>query len=350
MPNHLYTISRKDLFDLFGRLSAANRVIVPYRNNERLFFGDFDPAKESSIELGSIRQSQPAKSFLARPRESVLDAAQDDARPLILAGVKGCDLESLIVQDHVFLQGDFEDPLYAKNRSDTTIIASDCTLAKETCFCVAMDGAPYPRKSYDMALADIGENFLVEVATEKGKKIADDYSAFFSEATSRDADIRTADRERVTKEIRDFIKRRGTPDCGRVKGAVKGRYNDLALWQDLSSTCVECGACNLVCPTCHCFLLFDEKGNEGSARRMRIWDSCLYNTFARVAGGANPRRHLYERLRNRFDKKFDFFPATIKSCACTGCGRCIEACPGDIDIREVLKGLVSGKWNKPPHD
>jgi predicted aldo/keto reductase-like oxidoreductase len=69
-----------------------------------------------------------------------------------------------------------------------------------------------------------------------------------------------------------------------------------------------------------------------------------------VAGGANPRRHLYERLRNRFDKKFDFFPQALKICACTGCGRCVEACPGDIDIREVLKGLVSGTWQKPPHE
>jgi len=25
---------------------------------------------------------------------------------------------------------------------------------------------------------------------------------------------------------------------------------------------------------------------------------------------------------------------------CIGCGRCIEACPGDIDIREVLKDIV----------
>jgi len=26
--------------------------------------------------------------------------------------------------------------------------------------------------------------------------------------------------------------------------------------------------------------------------------------------------------------------------ACTGCGRCVEACPGRIDLREILKELV----------
>jgi ferredoxin len=103
-----------------------------------------------------------------------------------------------------------------------------------------------------------------------------------------------------------------------------------------------------VCPTCHCFLLFDEKRAQ-KAIRGRMWDACLYKSFARVAGGANPRKHLHERMRNRFEKKFDFFPSTIGKFACTGCGRCIDACAGDIDIREVLKGLVNGKWNKPPH-
>ena len=62
--------------------------------------------------------------------------------------------------------------------------------------------------------------------------------------------------------------------------------------------------------------------------------------MTRVAGGANPRRYLYERLRNRFDKKFEFFPNVLGVTGCTGCGRCIEACPGKIDIREVLKKAV----------
>ena len=62
--------------------------------------------------------------------------------------------------------------------------------------------------------------------------------------------------------------------------------------------------------------------------------------FARVAGGGNPRPQLWMRLRNRFEKKFDFFPQVADTYACTGCGRCISACPAQIDIRNVLKRLV----------
>ncbi|MFC1461893.1 4Fe-4S dicluster domain-containing protein, partial [Verrucomicrobiota bacterium] len=74
--------------------------------------------------------------------------------------------------------------------------------------------------------------------------------------------------------------------------------------------------------------------------RVKQWDSCLYKNFARVAGGGNPRKHRGERLYNRFDKKFNFFPEILGIYACDGCGRCAEACTGKIDIREVLKRMV----------
>ena len=349
MQGEYYTISKKDLFDLFGRLAAKYRVFVPYTKGERLYFGAFDPAKEEQIELGGIRQSEPLKSFLSSSRETVVGGAKKDDRPAIIAGVKACDLSSLALQDFVFKSGDVTDPFYARNRDTTVIIGCDCTRAKETCFCLAMEGVPYPRKDFDLNLSPVDTYFLVEVGSGKGQAIIDDFKTFFKNPSSHAKSLRDASRKQVELQARSYIDKRGTPNTTQVKGMVKKNYNETVFWQDMASTCVECGACNLACPTCHCFLLFDEKDNFG-AKRFKVWDACLYNTFARVAGGHNPRKHLYERLRNRFDKKFAFFPEVMNYFACTGCGRCIEACAGDIDIREVLKGLVTGKWNKPPHD
>ena len=346
--NKFYKITRKDLFDLFSRLASDNRIVVPYKKNERLYCAGFDIAKEASIELGGIRQTEPLKSFINPAREDILNGPKQGRKPLIIAGVKACDLSSLLVQDHVFLKGDVEDPFYSENRKNTTIISADCTYSAERCFCLAMDGTPYPRASFDMNLSVLGSDFLVEVATDKGDRIVKSYRMFFNSAPSGDIAKRDAARGKVIGQMRSFIEKRGTKGVPEIQGTVKKQYNLLQLWQDSASTCVECGACNLACPTCHCFLLFDDKMKEVS-KRYRIWDACLYNTFARVAGGANARKHLYERLRNRFEKKFDFFPQVLNHYACTGCGRCIEACPGKIDIREVLKGLVNGVWEKPPH-
>jgi ferredoxin len=289
------------------------------------------------------------KAFINPPREKMLGGIANDQRPLILAGVKGCDLASLVLQDFVFQGGDYVDPFYTENRNKAILIGHDCTYARETCFCLAMEGAPYPQKYFDMNLSPIDDYFLVEIATDKARSLVNNFKVFFKDNSRRDLDARQTNRDRVCNQIKEYIDRRGTQNTSQIKGAVTKSYNTTELWQDFASTCVECGACNLVCPTCHCFLLFDEKGDR-STKRFRTWDACLYKTFAQVAGGANPRKHLYERLRNRFDKKFAFFPQVLNYFACTGCGRCIEACPGDIDLREVLKGCVFGKWNKPPND
>ena len=348
--NHYY-ITKSDLYDLFSRLAEKNRVFVPYSCNDKYSFGEFDPSKEASIELGGIRQSQPFKSFLNPIREKVMGVGKDvpDSRPVIVAGVKACDLSSLVLQDHVFLKGDCEDPFYAFHRNNTLIISCDCTKAKETCFCVAMAGRPYPTKYFDLNLSPVDGQFIVEVGSDKGKAVISAYKTFFKCGKNNDLFRRDSMREEVSAQVKDYIAKRGAVDTAAISGKVKQHYDNLPLWQDTASTCVECGACNLVCPTCHCFLLFDEKGQQKTVRG-RVWDACLYKTFAKVAGNNNPRKHLYERMRNRFDKKFAFFPEALGYYACTGCGRCIEACPGNIDIREVLKGLVTEKWNKPPHD
>lgn len=404
MPAIHYSITKKDLLDLFTRLAEKSRVFVPYgRNNKSspashsigerqnvpehngafeppdCYFGEFDPSKELGIELGGVRQSQPFKSFLNPAREIVLGKKKNDDRPVIVAGVKACDLSSLVLQDYVFLKGDCEDPFYAFHRDNTLIISCDCTYAKETCFCVAMAGKPYPTKGFDLNLSLRDGFFIAEAGSDKGRAIIDNYKTFFKDCEDRDISERDGMREKVSLQVKDFVKKREAPDTSAINGNMQKNYDNLPLWQDAASTCVECGACNLVCPTCHCFLLFDNSaklsGNlepfrgfrastglagaepgqrvdenpERNIGRGKVWDACLYKTFAKVAGNHNPRKHLYERMRNRFDKKFAFFPQVLDYFACTGCGRCIEACPGNIDIREVLKGVVTGKWNKPPH-
>ena len=41
MANNYYKITRKDLFDLFGRLAERYDVFVPYTKGERLHFEKF---------------------------------------------------------------------------------------------------------------------------------------------------------------------------------------------------------------------------------------------------------------------------------------------------------------------
>jgi len=108
--------------------------------------------------------------------------------------------------------------------------------------------------------------------------------------------------------------------------------------EGVAYSCVECGACTHVCPTCRCFLLIDQKVGDHAQRAM-VWDVCFYPGYWRMAGNLSPKPKLLNRFQNRFSCKFDYFVDNYEAIACTGCGRCIEACMGKIDIRQCLSEL-----------
>ena len=180
---------------------------------------------------------------------------------------------------------------------------------------------------------------MVEVGSAKGEALLNKNRTLIEKAEQALISARDEERSWVVKKIEKNIKSNDIPYQNLFKGMIEKKY-ESDIWKDEAATCVECGACNTICPTCHCFLLYDQKNQEQMAR-LRIWDSCMIKDFARVAGGANPRGELWMRLRNRFEKKFDFFPKVADIYACTGCGRCISACPAKIDIRKVLKRLLN---------
>ena len=52
-----------------------------------------------------------------------------------------------------------------------------------------------------------------------------------------------------------------------------------------------------------------------------------------------PRPALSSRLANRVLHKFTYSPQQYELIGCVGCGRCLDACLGAIDIREVVQEL-----------
>ena len=76
---------------------------------------------------------------------------------------------------------------------------------------------------------------------------------------------------------------------------------------------------------------------------MSCWDSCFEAGYARMAGGGTPRLQLVERFKNHYYHKFVSFPRNWGVTACSGCGRCIDACMGRIDKRECLHRLET-EW------
>ncbi len=110
------------------------------------------------------------------------------------------------------------------------------------------------------------------------------------------------------------------------------------MWGDLTETCLGCGVCTYLCPTCHCFDICDEAATA-AGERIRVWDSCQFPLFTQEASGANPRPSGKERFRQRIMHKFSYLPKERDMAGCVGCGRCVAECPVNLDIREVLEKL-----------
>ena len=334
-------IKRGNLFQLLESLAGDYRVFVPSRKGDSIAFTAFGESEEDYV-IGEFRSFEPLKAFYFLSREKVaVDFSPENPRddnPPCIVGVKSCDLKGLKILDFVFMDDDeYGDPTYIKARTDGLIISSDCTKVAETCFCTALGVNPWPDTEYDINLSPTDEGYVVEIGSDKGQKVINDHMALFEEANEEKIEHRDHNRLAVKRHIEKNVKKKNIPPVERLKRIVRRNY-ESDIWSEEAAACVECGACNVICPTCHCFLLYDQK-SDSSLARYRIWDSCMIKDFARVAGGENPRNRLWMRLRNRFEKKFDYFPVVADEIACTGCGRCIAACPGKIDIRQVLEKL-----------
>ncbi|MBL7156613.1 MAG: 4Fe-4S dicluster domain-containing protein [Candidatus Omnitrophica bacterium] len=341
----MHYISNDNFFKFLDKLKNTFNVFVPVKKDKQRFYKKYDTPREDII-IGEVRAFEPAKAFFSHAREIVAEgfkntSPQMNKKPLAIVGVKACDLKGFKVQDHVFLNHDYKDPFYIRNRENNLIISADCTSAIDTCFCLAVGVTPYPEKDFDINLSSVEGGFIAETGSEKGKATIDAHANLFESVKTRAKSQKDEQRKKVTKDVERNIKENNVPRQESLKGIIEKNF-ESDIWKDEARACVECGACNTVCPTCHCFLLYDEKNKENLAR-LRIWDSCMIKDFARVAGGANPRAKLWMRLRNRFEKKFYYFPKVADFYACTGCGRCITACPAKIDIRKVLKRLVKGE-------
>lgn len=301
-------------------------------------------------ELGAYRPVEPLKTLFFQPREYLGRTMQDDGSPelpeRIVIGAKNCDLSGLVVQDHVFLGLSPQDPRYQEAREKTLLVSADCTDCLDVCFCPVMGEQPYAKGGYDINLATVDREVVIDAGSEKGERLLEEVGEFLQPAEAELLERRARQRDGMTRRLVEQAAEHGLRPGLDLKGAIRGA-RDSKLWADFAVDCVECGACNFTCCTCHCFLLADGLVEDGEPGRGKQWDSCLLMRFARVAGGENPRAGRAARLRNRFHKKFSYFPDALGRYACDGCGRCTEVCTGDIDIRAILKRAVDEAQSVP---
>lgn len=282
------------------------------------------------------KPATPLKYFFLPVREDVT-VPDHRPKPRIIMGIPNCDLVGLELLDEIFLSGDFPDLFYGLKRDNTLLISSDCFSTEEHCHCTSYGVEPFNPGKGDLSVTCVDGWIVLTAFSDKGRSFISETAPLgpWKESDSGMEEL-LAEKHMAVQETLNGT-HRGLPDYRKTGELVAGCPDDI--WKKYASDCVSCGACAVICPTCSCFLLMDRPGFE----KVRQVDACQYPGFARVAGGEDSLRQKEIRFRNRYFCKYVWRPERFSPVACTGCGRCIEACIGKISKNELFEELANSR-------
>lgn len=324
-----YKISKKKFVEALKGWSESHKVLVP---SEQGRLRELD--NDVRIEWDAVPVWPGIKEFVFLPRNQVVGNEDYVPEKKILLGVRNCDLRALTgVMDELFLGEEPVDPVYKKWRESVVLVSVDCNLPAQTCFCESVGGHPFSDYGFDLNITVINDDLLLDENSRAGKDLIKELD--LEQADEEDLKKREDLRDTASRKVKQNFELNYKED---EFGKKVDKNRDEKYWMDKRETCMQCGGCNFCCPTCYCNVL-NELSSSTKMRKVLQWDSCQFPGYARVAGGANPREELWERFRHRYYCKFKLMLGEFDMPGCTGCGRCIQVCPGEIDIRETVKGL-----------
>ena len=318
------TIKKADLQDLLEHLNVHRTLVGPVDTGKVV---EFRPGTSSEILTDDRVSYKSIKEFYFPQVEQMFTFADGEVVEntelpgFLIFGARPCDLEALRVMSKVFMDGKYADPFFQRHFEANLVIGVGCLSVKPGCFCDQLGIDKEFSDFCDIMLIDIGESYTIEYLSEKAKEALGGYSKELNCDNTRKANLPKVEQIAFNLEA---------PDPA---------YFDVIDWEETVQTCLGCGLCSFICPTCHCFD-FKDVQEKGQVNRYKCWDSCIYPKFTLHASGHNPREHLSERYRQRVLHKFKYVPMNAELTACTGCGRCIRSCPVGMNIEAIAKKIM----------
>ncbi len=327
------------LNDLFSAISGEKMLYIPADDGaQQAKFTLWQEGMTLTDKLNTVRSAKdlffPQVENLVNFKTSgkTIEIVENRANPapFVVFGVRACDCRSFDILDRVFLS-DPVDTFYQARREQGTIITLACTRPAETCFCGAF-GIDAADPKGDVTCWMDAENLYWQANTQKGETLTGSLSML----EDCGGEAVTAQQEK-TRKLMEKLPLNNLELSGFDGERMMELFNS-PKWASLSESCLGCGTCTFVCPTCQCYDVQDfDDGRQ--VRRFRCWDSCMYSDFTMMAHGTN-RPTQKERFRQRFMHKLVYFPNNNEGIfGCVGCGRCLQKCPIHMNIVKVAKTL-----------
>jgi len=303
----------------FTQLTRAQGLDLNYQNTRLSPKALFEPHSERMFEYSVAKDD---------PQADILREAPKDYSPRVIFGMRPCDAYALKLVDVNFDNPQYRDPWWVKRRETTTLVGVACNQPCATCFCTSVGTGPFDGTALDVLLIDMGEGFIAESCSAKGEELLAGLSGVEpapAESGEKIAALKTAAEGSMGIQFR----------MEELAGKSSTELFNAPFWDEVQFSCINCGTCTFLCPTCWCFDVQDEVSGEQGCR-LRIWDSCMYPLFTFHGSGHNPRNQKLQRVRQRFMHKLKYYvDKYANGVACVGCGRCVQFCPVNIDIRRV---------------
>ncbi len=335
MPVEAFVLPKSELGSFVAKLKADYEVFGPVAKGPKFVFGPVEKAEDMRLDYDTT--ILPPKKYFHQPEQDLMNFSgvadiAEGKKPVgkrVIFGVHPCDVNGLLSLDKVFL-GSYPDPYYKELRDNTVVIALNCVKPCEYGFCASFNTGPEADVGFDLSLTDIGDKFVVVIGSARGKEMAAGLAAAAVEDLVAGKRALRACQHDMTRRI----------DVGGDLGEFLHQNFDHPVWMEEKEKCLACGSCTAVCPTCYCFAVKDmvdlslQKGG-----RTRMWDSCMFYEFSRVALDHIFMPDRTARLKQRMYHKLTYYQQQFNATGCVGCGRCVATCVKHIDPVDVINRI-----------
>lgn len=334
----MFKCSIDSLSSIFAKISENASLYLPADNSEgKAVYTKWEDGIEWSNSLNTVKspkdfffpQMEDLMAFKVQGKSIEVKDIRNESEDFVVFGVRACDVKSFEILDRVFLTEPY-DSYYASRREHGIIISAACTRPSETCFCQTF-GIDCTNPGGDITVWKTENEVFWQANTEKGAELIKTLGL------EECGDEAVVAQKAKTAEIMKKLPLANLTTDGFGGGKTKELF-DRPEWKTLSESCLGCGTCTFVCPTCQCYDIKDFNTGNGIVR-FRCWDSCMYSDFTKMAHGNN-RLSQVERFRQRFMHKLVYFPENNEGIfGCVGCGRCLAKCPISMNIVKVMKKI-----------
>ena len=333
-----FFLERDRVTDFVAHLMERRPVYAPHRKGRKsfAFARTADPA---AVVLDYPRTLHSVKKYFMPPREKLLSfdltdqsCAAEEPVPAdaVFLGVHSYDLAALRRLDHSFSAGNPERNYLTRRQG--ALFVGVCFEPDRFHFSGSVGVEPDDADGCDAFLKKLLDGYVLEVLTPAGHGLVEGFEMPPYEGGEPPA--------------HPFHQHVYVPQSR--LGAIMETTWDNPVWEEASHSCVGCGTCNLVCPTCYCFDVHENVDiSVTRGDRERTWDACMLRGFSEVAGGEVFREERPDRQRHRVMRKFKYISDETGVPWCVGCGRCTAACPAGISIANIVNRLVGDAERTP---